>query len=240
MRERMLAGDPYLADDPDLERESNRARQLTHRLSMLDPRAHDEHDAILARAARRDRRGDPHPAAVLLRLRLPDVHRRADVRELRPDVSRRRPDHDRRRRADRAERAAAHPHPPGRARSRGAPSGRRPSRSPSATTCGSAAASSSAPASPSARTRSWVLVRWSPRTCRRTSLPSATRREWSSRWRDPASRHCRVVLGGTARVSSGRPVGSGCDAVRRRSERRSEVAAGTRESWDDAVPDLVR
>ena len=48
MRERMLAGDLYLADDPDLERESNRARQLTHRLSMLDPRAHDEYDAILA------------------------------------------------------------------------------------------------------------------------------------------------------------------------------------------------
>lgn len=37
MRERMLAGDDYIADDPDLARENNRARQLTHRINALDP-----------------------------------------------------------------------------------------------------------------------------------------------------------------------------------------------------------
>ena len=37
MRERMLAGEPYIADDPDLFRESRRARVLCHRINSLDP-----------------------------------------------------------------------------------------------------------------------------------------------------------------------------------------------------------
>lgn len=38
MRDRMLAGDLYIADDPDLARESGRARSLCHRLNVLtDP-----------------------------------------------------------------------------------------------------------------------------------------------------------------------------------------------------------
>ena len=37
MRERMLAGDLYIADDPDLARESERAMRLTHRLNTIDP-----------------------------------------------------------------------------------------------------------------------------------------------------------------------------------------------------------
>jgi maltose O-acetyltransferase len=37
MRERMLAGDLYIADDPDLARDSDRAMRLTHRLNSLDP-----------------------------------------------------------------------------------------------------------------------------------------------------------------------------------------------------------
>jgi maltose O-acetyltransferase len=37
MRERMLAGDPYLAEDPDLAAESVRAQSLTHRLNTMDP-----------------------------------------------------------------------------------------------------------------------------------------------------------------------------------------------------------
>lgn len=37
MRERMLAGDLYLADDPELERESTRAQRLTHRINAMDP-----------------------------------------------------------------------------------------------------------------------------------------------------------------------------------------------------------
>jgi len=37
MRERMLAGELYLADDPELGREISRAQSLTHRLNSLDP-----------------------------------------------------------------------------------------------------------------------------------------------------------------------------------------------------------
>ena len=37
MRERMLAGDLYLAEDPQLERESTRAQRLTHRINTMDP-----------------------------------------------------------------------------------------------------------------------------------------------------------------------------------------------------------
>lgn len=37
MRERMLAGEPYLAEDPDLAEHSAYARQLTHRINAMDP-----------------------------------------------------------------------------------------------------------------------------------------------------------------------------------------------------------
>lgn len=37
MRERMLAGDMYIADDPDLARESERALWLLHRINSMDP-----------------------------------------------------------------------------------------------------------------------------------------------------------------------------------------------------------
>jgi maltose O-acetyltransferase len=37
MRERMLAGDPYIADDADLARESLWARDLAHRIGQLAP-----------------------------------------------------------------------------------------------------------------------------------------------------------------------------------------------------------
>ena len=37
MRERMLAGDAYTADDPDLARENARAQSLAHRYNGLDP-----------------------------------------------------------------------------------------------------------------------------------------------------------------------------------------------------------
>jgi len=41
MRERMLAGDLYIADDPDIARESRRAQRLTHMINTLDPTDHD-------------------------------------------------------------------------------------------------------------------------------------------------------------------------------------------------------
>lgn len=37
MRERMLAGEPYLADDPQLQAEAERARAATHRYNTMDP-----------------------------------------------------------------------------------------------------------------------------------------------------------------------------------------------------------
>ena len=37
MRERMLAGEPYIADDPALARDSRRAQRLTHLLNTMDP-----------------------------------------------------------------------------------------------------------------------------------------------------------------------------------------------------------
>jgi maltose O-acetyltransferase len=37
MRERMLAGELYIADDPELARDSRRATALTHRLNTADP-----------------------------------------------------------------------------------------------------------------------------------------------------------------------------------------------------------
>src|SRR4051795_6185483 len=39
MRERMLAGELYIADDPQLARDADRAMALTHRLNTMDPRA---------------------------------------------------------------------------------------------------------------------------------------------------------------------------------------------------------
>lgn len=47
MRERMLAGELYIADDPELAAESARARVLTHRLNMADPTDAAAHRAIL-------------------------------------------------------------------------------------------------------------------------------------------------------------------------------------------------
>jgi maltose O-acetyltransferase len=37
MRERMLAGQPYRADDPELARDSARAMDLTHRINGTHP-----------------------------------------------------------------------------------------------------------------------------------------------------------------------------------------------------------
>jgi maltose O-acetyltransferase len=47
MRERMLAGDLYLADDPDLIRELERAQGLTHRYNAMDPNDRAGRHALL-------------------------------------------------------------------------------------------------------------------------------------------------------------------------------------------------
>ncbi len=37
MHARMLAGEPYIADDPAIARDSRRAQRLTHLINTLDP-----------------------------------------------------------------------------------------------------------------------------------------------------------------------------------------------------------
>jgi len=46
-RERMLAGELYLASDPDLVAARERARELTQRYNALPPGGHDRHRALL-------------------------------------------------------------------------------------------------------------------------------------------------------------------------------------------------
>lgn len=47
MRERMLAGELYIADDPDIARDSQRAQRLTHLINTLDPNDHDRRRNLL-------------------------------------------------------------------------------------------------------------------------------------------------------------------------------------------------
>jgi len=47
MRERMLAGELYIADDPELARDSARAQRLTHRYNTVDPTDHAGRRALL-------------------------------------------------------------------------------------------------------------------------------------------------------------------------------------------------
>jgi maltose O-acetyltransferase len=47
MRERMLAGDPYLANDPELTRDASRAQVLMHRYNGMDPNDRAGRHALL-------------------------------------------------------------------------------------------------------------------------------------------------------------------------------------------------
>jgi maltose O-acetyltransferase len=47
MRERMLTGERYIADDPELAANSIRAQSLTHRYNTMDPNDRDGRHAIL-------------------------------------------------------------------------------------------------------------------------------------------------------------------------------------------------
>ncbi len=47
MRERMLAGEPYIADDPAIAEDSRRAQRLTHELNTADPNDHDLRRSLL-------------------------------------------------------------------------------------------------------------------------------------------------------------------------------------------------
>ena len=47
MRDRMLAGEAYIADDPQLSADSRRAQGLAHRINTMDPNDHDGRRALL-------------------------------------------------------------------------------------------------------------------------------------------------------------------------------------------------
>ena len=47
MRERMLAGDPYIADDPEIAVALSRAQSLVHRYNAMDPAETDMRHALL-------------------------------------------------------------------------------------------------------------------------------------------------------------------------------------------------
>ncbi|MFQ1001240.1 sugar O-acetyltransferase [Modestobacter sp. SSW1-42] len=47
MRDRMLAGEPYIADDPEIARDSTRAQALTHRYNTMDPTDGAQRRAVL-------------------------------------------------------------------------------------------------------------------------------------------------------------------------------------------------
>jgi maltose O-acetyltransferase len=47
MRERMLAGELYIADDPELARDSVRAQRLTYQLNTMDPTDHQRRRELL-------------------------------------------------------------------------------------------------------------------------------------------------------------------------------------------------
>ena len=47
MKERMLRGELYIADDPDLARESARAQRLSHEINTIDPADHERRHQLL-------------------------------------------------------------------------------------------------------------------------------------------------------------------------------------------------
>ena len=47
MRDRMLAGDAYIADDPEIARDSTRAQALAHRYNTMDPTDGAQRRAVL-------------------------------------------------------------------------------------------------------------------------------------------------------------------------------------------------
>lgn len=47
MKDRMLAGELYLADDPDIARDSKRAQRLTHLINTMDPTDHTRRRELL-------------------------------------------------------------------------------------------------------------------------------------------------------------------------------------------------
>ena len=118
MKERMLRGELYIADDPELIADNARAQELLDRYNATLDGEQDERDRAAARAAGRRRRGRRRQAELSLRLRHVHHDRRRHVRQLRLRSARRRADRDRGGVPARAARAAADRDPSGRSRPR--------------------------------------------------------------------------------------------------------------------------
>ena len=158
------------------------ARPADEGVQRLVARGHGDEKAHPPRPARILRRGQRDSAAVLLRLRLPDAHRREDVRQLRPRRARRGAQSPSATtcRSGRDVQLLTATHPVEAAPRRAKWESARADRA-SVTTSGSAAGSSSAPASPSARTPSWGRGRSSRKTFRMVFSRSETLRASSAR-----------------------------------------------------------
>ena len=147
MKERMLRGELYIADDPELAADIRPRAGAARALQRDAPTTRTTSAPRLLRELLGGvGEGVVDQAAVSLRLR----HVHHDRRRARSSTTTAvmldcRADRDRRRLPDRHARAAADRRRTRSTPARAAPAGRRPSRSRSATTSGSAAASSSAP-----------------------------------------------------------------------------------------------
>ena len=108
MRERMLAGDLYIADDPELARESARAQRLTHQLNTMDPTDQDRRRALLIELLGAFGEGSEIRPPLRCDYGYQTFVGRPLLRQLGAGQPGRGHRDDRRRRADRPERATAH------------------------------------------------------------------------------------------------------------------------------------
>src|SRR5215211_9418580 len=97
MKERMLRGELYIADDEDLAADFSRAQEILERYNRSAFAEQPLRDRLPSRAARRLWRRRAHPAAVPSGVRDAGQYRRPDVLQLRLPDARCRAGHDRRR-----------------------------------------------------------------------------------------------------------------------------------------------
>ena len=191
MKERMLRGELYRPDDPELLAGQERCARLLDRYNATAPRRAGRARGAPARAAGERRRGRRRQARLPLRLRrrtssIGDgtfVNFDCVMLDIAPIALGRR--------AGWPRRSSCWPPPIPSTRSRAATAGSTARRSRSPTTSGWAAASSSAPASASARTRSSAPARWSRATSRPASSPTATPRASCARSASATGCSCR-------------------------------------------------
>jgi len=88
-RERMLAGDPYVASDPELQQLSQRAMRLTEQYNRTSVDAPEERRRILSELLGSFGDGVEIRPPFFLRLRLADSNRRPHLRQLQPRRARR-------------------------------------------------------------------------------------------------------------------------------------------------------